>query len=337
MTPRERFHAIVAGEPFDRLPILEWATWWDKTIERWRNEGLLAAWQDGNAISDGLGLDCHRQWWIRARRPTCPPPRAHQGGLIDSMDDYLRLREHLYPSLSESPAMLARWRNWARLQKDGDAVLWITLDGFFWFPRILLGVENHLLAFYDQPELLQRICQDLADWHLRILDELIPHGVPDFMTFAEDMSYNHGPMLSEGQFDEFLYPYYLQVTPALARHGVLPIVDSDGDVTLATPWFERAGVRGILPLERQAGVDVAILQQAHPRMVVIGHFDKLTMSRGEEAMRTEFERLLPMARRGRFLISCDHQTPPEVSYRDYATYLRLFREYAVRAGSGDVQ
>jgi len=33
------------------------------------------------------------------------------------------------------------------------------------------------------------------------------------------------------------------------------------------------------------------------------------------------------ARRGGFIISCDHQTPPGVSYDQYQLYLRLFREY----------
>ncbi len=42
MKTRERLHAIMDFEPFDRLPIIEWATWWDKTIERWRGEGLPA-------------------------------------------------------------------------------------------------------------------------------------------------------------------------------------------------------------------------------------------------------------------------------------------------------
>jgi len=48
----------------------------------------------------------------------------------------------------------------------------------------------------------------------------------------------------------------------------------------------------------------------------------------------EFERLLPIARQGGLVIGCDHQTPPGVSLADYRLYLRLFREYAQRAGSG---
>jgi len=40
MNTRERFHAIMNFQPFDRLPVLEWAGWWDKTIERWHQEKL---------------------------------------------------------------------------------------------------------------------------------------------------------------------------------------------------------------------------------------------------------------------------------------------------------
>jgi len=59
----------------------------------------------------------------------------------------------------------------------------------------------------------------------------------------------------------------------------------------------------------------------------------MTMDKGEAAMRAEFERLLPTASQGGFLISCDHQTPPGVTYQDYKTYVALFNEYAQKAGA----
>jgi uroporphyrinogen-III decarboxylase len=67
-------------------------------------------------------------------------------------------------------------------------------------------------------------------------------------------------------------------------------------------------------------------------MKFIGHFDKMTMNQGEDVMRAEFERLLPIAATGGYIVSCDHQTPPGVSLSDYRTYLKLFREYADTAG-----
>jgi hypothetical protein len=60
---------------------------------------------------------------------------------------------------------------------------------------------------------------------------------------------------------------------------------------------------------------------------MIGHFDKMTMSRGEPAMRAEFERLMPLLKTGGFIPSVDHQTPPDVSLEQYRCYLRLLEEY----------
>ena len=41
MTPRERFLKTLNFElPDDRLPMVEWAAWWDQTLERWKQEGL---------------------------------------------------------------------------------------------------------------------------------------------------------------------------------------------------------------------------------------------------------------------------------------------------------
>ncbi len=329
MNTRERFHAVMQFQPFDRLPLIEWACWWDKTIERWHGEGLPRDINDRYALYDHFGLDQYKQDWFSVRVPDCPAPPSHGAGIINDEDDYIRLLPCLYP---ESPVDVARWTQWAREQQQGDVVLWFTLEGFFWFARTLLGIERHLFAFYEQPALMHRINADLTAWMLRVIDQVCALCTPDFMTFGEDMSYNHGPMLSKELFDEFMRPYYDQIVPVLRERGIITIIDSDGDVTLPAHWFEAAGLDGILPLERQAGVDIAALRRDHPRMRFIGHFDKMTMDKGEEAMRAEFERLLPTAARGGFLVSCDHQTPPGVSHEAYQCYLRLFREYAVKAG-----
>lgn len=122
------------------------------------------------------------------------------------------------------------------------------------------------------------------------------------------------------------------MTPNLQERKIIPVIDSDGDVSVPAYWFEEAGLEGVLPLERQAGVDIAKLRKEHPKMKFIGHFDKMTMNKGEAVMRAEFERLLPTAAKGGFIISCDHQTPPGVSYSDYQLYVSLFNEYALEAG-----
>ena len=54
----------------------------------------------------------------------------------------------------------------------------------------------------------------------------------------------------------------------------------------------------------------------------------MVMSKTEEDMRREFERILPVMTSGGYIPSVDHQTPPEVSLENYKIYVRLFKEYA---------
>jgi hypothetical protein len=326
MNQVERFQAIMAFQPVDRLPRWEWAMWWDLTIDRWHDEGLPRDLKFNQVfeIAQYFGLDPYQQFWFSTTDPTVEATQHHVQGFVATMDDYLRVRPQLFPDHRPAIAALAPW---AKRQERGEVVVWCTLEGFFWFPRTLMGFEKLMLAFADQPELLHQINQDLLDFNFRLLDQIYDVCAPTFMTIAEDMSYNHGPMISKRTFDQFVAPYYRKLLPRLREHNTPLLMDTDGDVTMLVPWLMELGVAGVLPLERQAGVDGMKLRQQFPRFCLIGHFDKMTMNQGESSMRMEFERLVPLMKRGGFIPSVDHQTPPGVSLEQYRMYLKLLKEY----------
>ena len=331
LTTRERFSRVLRFQPVDRLPVMEWATWWDKTLDRWLGEGMPAhlnalPWPSNVLeLQNYFGLDNQVQFWFGSLKETA------QRESVANAEDYERMRPHLFP---ENPMLrdMESFKSVAERQQRGELAVWITLEGFFWHPRTLFGIERHLYAFYDESELMHRMNSALLEFHLRTLDECCSVCVPDFMTVAEDMSYNHGPMISKAVFDEFIAPYYRRLVPKLKEYGIVPIIDSDGDIARIIPWFAEAGVDGFLPLERQAGVDVNALRKEHPQARFIGAYDKMVMSKGESEMREEFERLLPAMKSGGYIPSVDHQTPPGVSLANYRIYLKLLKEYCARAG-----
>ncbi len=328
MTNRERFQRVLRFQPVDRLPVIEWAPYWNKTLDRWYAEGLPRDLKDNGDIMEYFGLDPVYRYRMGPRASSCPGPARDGAGLISDRDNYLAIKRHLYPEPAFDPELLAKL---AERQRRGDLVVWAVLEGFFWFPRTLFGIEPHLFAFYDQPDLMKEMNEDLLAHNLRVIDQFREICEPDFLVFNEDMSYNHGPMLSKAQFDEFIAPYYRRLIPEVLERGIIPFVDSDGDVTEPVAWHTEVGIQGFLPFERMAGVDVARIREAHPSLRIIGAFDKTVMHRGEARMRQEFERLLPIMRQGGFIIGVDHQTPPEVSLEDYRLYVRLLREYCGRA------
>jgi uroporphyrinogen-III decarboxylase len=330
MTARERFRSVLDFQkPDDRLPMVEWAPWWDVTLDRWHGEGLDPhLW--GEELVGRFGLDSMVCLTADPHSRRLPTYHSHGPGLVTDEESYERILPFLFQE--ESIQTLLDGARALKAQHDrGEVILRIWLDGFFWFPRTLFGIEPHLFAFHDQPDLMHRMNADLADFHVRTLEALSTVLLPDMIGYAEDMSYNLGPMLSKELFDTFLLPYYRKVNAFAKRLGHRILIDSDGDVTTMVPWLIEAGIEGVYPLERQAGVDVALIRERHPRFLMLGGYDKMVMSRGEEAMRAEFERLLPVMRSGGYVPSVDHQTPPGVSLEAYRIYLALFREYSERA------
>lgn len=330
MRNTERFARLLAGDTaIDRTPVIEWASWWDLTYKNWFQQGLPQ--MSPEELNVYWGHDPLKQFWLPVIEEGCPQPDHFGGPIIEDEEDYKRVHKYLFTDrlLEQIDKNVG---DYARAHADEDIAYWFSLDGFFWFPRRLFGIEGHLLAFYDYPELMLEINRDLCEFHKKCLKVLFSRIKPLFMTFGEDMSYNLGPMLSKECYDEFMLPFYKELVPLIKAGGTKVLIDTDGQVEPLIPWFLEGGIEGILPLERMAGVDVNRIREKYPELIMIGGYDKTVMHKGEAAIRAEFERILSAIRSGRYIPSVDHQTPPAVSVEDYKLYMSILREYSQKIG-----
>ena len=158
----ERFRSVMDFQPVDRFPVWEWAMWWDKTIRRWHEEGLPRSLQFNQVfeIAQYFGLDPYMQFWFSTTESTIEASQHHVEGIVSNMDDYLRLKPRIFPDHGPAINGMAPW---AAKQREGAAVVWCTFEGFFWFPRTLMGFEKMMLAYFDEPELIHAINSDLLD------------------------------------------------------------------------------------------------------------------------------------------------------------------------------
>lgn len=335
MRADERFIATLKGEETDRMPVIENSLWWDQTIRRWVGEGLPVGknytgnMRDVVAIQEYFGLDLLAHWWPRPYTERTPFAKTVGAGMgaVDEESYEKVLLPTLYPDLRMDEDFICMIKKY---KSEGKIVLELILDGAFWEPREYMGIEAHLYSFYDQPDLYRRMLSDMKEWQKKVIDYSLNTLPFDYVTFAEDMSYNNGPMLSREHFGEFMAPYYREMVPLLNGYGLPVLVDSDGDISEAISWFNEVGAVGYHPLEAQAHCDVNEFSRRYPETAFIGNFNKMIMHLGEDALRAEFERLLPCIRRGRYILSVDHQTPPSVSLQDYRNYVHLLKEYAER-------
>lgn len=330
MNNQDRFlHSLNFKKTDDRLPMVEWAAWWDKTLRRWEGEGMPKDLTLEQSLQY-FGLDYMTVLYAAPTSDRCPQPDFHGGPVLSDEKSYEEIKPFLFTEdaieMLKRSAMHLKGRH-----AGGEIIIRLAMEGFFWFPRTLFGIEPHMFAFYDYPELMHRINSDLADFHIRTVEAVYPILEPDMVGFSEDMSYNHGPMLSYDLFKEFIMPYYHRVIPHIKKHGTKIFIDSDGDIYKMIPWMNEAGIEGVFPLERQAGVDIVKIRREYPDLLMLGGFDKMVMPLGEESIRNEFERIFPVMISGGYIPSVDHMTPPGVSLDHYKVYLKLFKEYSEKA------
>lgn len=218
--------------------------------------------------------------------------------------------------------------------REGKFSIRFRASGFFWTPRELLGVEEHLIAFYEMPELLHEINTFILETYIEYFDKIFDLIQPEVILFEEDLSGTNGPMISPGMFDEFVGEYYKKLIPFLKQKGVKNVfVDTDGDFRQLIPNFILAGVDGFLPMDVNAGMDIVEVRKEFPDLKFIGAFNKLAIAKGKKAIDDEFERILPVIRQGGYIPGTDHQVAPSTSFEDYKYYLSRLKEYMKEAGA----
>jgi len=210
------------------------------------------------------------------------------------------------------------------------------LVGGYMYLRSLIGPADLLYAFYDMPEVIHDAMQTWLALAEAVLRRHQQHVTLDEIFLAEDICYNHGPLISPEMMREFLLPYYQQLISGVkarqidrSRHLYVQI-DTDGLAKATIPIYrESIGMDVMSPFEVASGCDVVAIGRQYPSLVISGGIDKRELAKGKDAIDRMVERIFPaMRERGGYIPTCDHGVPEEVTLEDYLHY----RKRAVELG-----
>ncbi len=257
--------------------------------------------------------------------------------VVRDMDDWELLKHQVISELEKyctADNIRQIYGQFKEGNRAGDYSIRFRISGFFWTPRTLMGIEEHMMAFYDQPELLHEINQFVLDTYIRYVDKIFDIIQPEVILLEEDLSGSNGPMLSPETFETFVAAYYKQLFPFLKKKGVKNIfVDTDGDFNILIPKFMEAGVDGFLPMDVNGGMDIVEVRKKYPNLKFIGGFNKLRIAEGKEAIDEEFKRILPIIKQGGYVPGCDHQVAPSTTLENYQYYIMRLKEAMMQAGA----
>jgi len=353
MTLRERFRRVMRGERSIRVPFIAFFGPWEETLARWREEGLGDRdWAEEAGFEDDRQHPVPVNAYLQPLFPEvtlCEDKASRivrdKHGIVkrlktgaESMPQFLHhpvqgraAWEQLKPRLTnpDDPGRFPHdWSEWLRTWRDRESILFLGMApcGFFGALRELMGTEQALVGFYDDPGLVEDILDTVCELWMAFYPLVLQQVEVDFVFIWEDMCYCNGPLISPALFRRFLLPRYQRLTEKLSNVGVESIwVDSDGDVTQLIPLWLESGVNGILPLEIASGLDVLAIARQYPELRLIGGIDKRALAGGQAAIDQELRKLPVLLERGRYIPTVDHAVPPDVSWQDYCYFADRLR------------
>ena len=356
MTERERFIRCVLNKPIDRVPLISYFPPWGETNERWQQEGAATP----SSWLDDFGFDqpvCLLAGYVNHYfYPPIEEKVLSREGNHEIYVDCLSITNERIVGVSGIPKILknpvenrADWEKlkaerlnpddpgrihpeWKKIAKNlngSDMVLQLGAYpyGFFGTLRDLIGAEELLVMFYDEPDLVRDIMNDLADFWLRIYEIICRDVDVQMIHIWEDMSGKTGSLISPDMMNEFMKPCYLRVKAfADAHHIPVIVVDTDGNISDMVDTFLGFGVNLMLPVEVQAGSDVVWLRERFKDMSFFGGIDKRMLAISKEAIDAELARIEPLLKGSGYLPAPDHLVPPDVSWENYSYYANRLRE-----------
>ena len=206
-------------------------------------------------------------------------------------------------------------------QRDYPLCLGSGLTGFFGTARQIVGLERLLMLFYDDPAWVHDMMDHLADFYVKLYDQVLSIVDVDYALHWEDMCFKNGPLISPKMFSEFMIEPYKKLTGCLRDHGLeIIFVDNDGDTNSLIPLFIEAGITALYPLEVNCGMDVAAVRRQYPRLRMQGGIDKQALAAGKNAIDKELEKRVPVILQGGYIPHVDHGVPPDVSWENFCYY-----------------
>lgn len=338
MTPLERAEAITSGRPYDRircnLSLGEFkAHLYGVSMDRLVNsvEDMVNAeitafnrfGQDGISmgansygIADALGAHV---CFPPDALPYIASPALTDYHMLDDMAPIDPLRDGRIPLFLEACGLLAE-------QARGIVGLGSSIGGPFTIASYLRGVEPLLHDLYKQPQQVHRLMRLVTDSCKRCVDCFSVYKV----SFAMADPVASGSVISKTAFQEFVYPYLLELTEYVqAVTGKKPSFHMCGKTRRLWPLFRNLQVSSI-SLDNREDLDEAKAELGDIACLAGNVAPVAVMLQGGEAEINEA--VQTCIRKGAdspmgYILGFGCQIPPSAPFKNVDSFMAAAREY----------
>ncbi len=334
MTSAERVLCVLRREQPDRIPHFEWII--DKQVRQAICPGCTM-----EEFSVRMGLDAILTGPDFAKEEISPGKFRNEWGMISEDTG----QEHSFPlggpistfgDLKKyeppDPHAAGRYDSIERVvaKYKGDKAVGVHLNDVFSIPRNLMGMENLLMAFVAEPELIKGLVELSVEINIEMAKEVAKRGV-DFVFTGDDYAATEGPMISPDMFREFLYEPLKRVMAGFKDVGLPVIKHTDGNIMPILDMILDSDIDCLDPIDPVAGLDIGDFKKKYgDRIALKGNVDcahTLTFGSEKEVVEETKEVIRKAAHGGGLILSSSNSIHSAVKPGNYLAMWNAIRMY----------
>lgn len=185
-------------------------------------------------------------WGVTIKFPDhVPGPFPDTSEELRVIKDITKWRDYV-----KAPPVKFSDEEWAPFVAEADAVdrneqfvAPFAAPGIFEKVHYLMGMEEAMMAFYEEPECMHELIDFLTEYEISAAKEVIDHLHPDGLFHHDDWGTQRSSFLSPEMFGEFIAPAYKKIYKFWKDNGVELIVHhSDSYAANLVPYMIDCGV-----------------------------------------------------------------------------------------------
>ncbi|MBN2041556.1 MAG: uroporphyrinogen decarboxylase (URO-D) [Spirochaetes bacterium] len=204
----------------------------------------------------------------------------------------------------------AVWKNAqeavAKIDRENNLLMTFMPTGVFEQLHFLMGFEDTLLNFLEEPEDMMGLCEYVGEYRYNYMKLIVDNLKPDIMLTHDDWGSKNSLFMSPDVWRKFIKPQYVKTYGYMKEHGVIILHHADSFLEPIVEDMVELGIdiwQGVLPQN-----DIPKVQkQLDGRMAIMGGIDAAIVDRAdatEEEIRAEVRRALEEYTPGGNFIPC---------------------------------
>lgn len=168
----------------------------------------------------------------------------------------------------------------ADVDRERQVVSGLLLSGTFERMHALMGMENAMCSFYEEPEAVFELMNAIADSRIEAIDKMIECFDPDIIYMHDDWGMATNMLISPDLWREFFKPIEKRYTDHIHGRGKLYEHHSCGYITPIVGDLVELGVDALNPMNPCNDIE-GILREFGSQILVLGGLDGQLIDRAE--------------------------------------------------------